>query len=111
MPATAGRPGRSKGFGRVLALDGIIQFSQSDEHIYHEMIVHPTLLSHPNPKKFLVIGGGDGGVLREAAKHKLDEMHHVEIDSEIGVKELCIIPRVDDRNFLLYPYIGNARQL
>ncbi len=73
----------SKGFGRVLALDGIIQFSQSDEHIYHEIIAHVPLLSHPNPKKFLVIGGGDGGVLREAGKHPLNELHHVEIDREI----------------------------
>ena len=73
----------SKGFGRILALNGVIQFSQSDEHIYHEMITHVPLLSHPNPRKFLVIGGGDGGILREAVKHPINEIHHVEIDREV----------------------------
>lgn len=73
----------SNGFGRMLSLDGIIQFSQSDEFIYHEVIAHVPLLSHPNPKRFLVVGGGDGGVLREAAKHPLKELYQVEIDREI----------------------------
>lgn len=77
----------SPGFGRMLALDGIIQFSQSDEFIYHEMIVHPLLISHKNPKRFLVVGGGDGGVLREVSKHPLDELYMVDIDQE--VVELC----------------------
>ncbi len=73
----------SKGFGRILALDGIIQFSQSDEFIYHEMITHVPLLSHPHPKRFLIIGGGDGGVLREAVKHPLKEIYHVELDKDV----------------------------
>ena len=67
----------------MLSLDGIIQFSQSDEFIYHEMIVHPLLISHKNPKRFLVVGGGDGGVLREASKHPLDELYMVDIDQEV----------------------------
>ena len=50
----------------MLSLDGIIQFSQSDEFIYHEMIVHPLLISHKNPKHFLVVGGGDGGVIKRS---------------------------------------------
>lgn len=73
----------SQGFGKILALDGIIQLSQSDEFIYHEMIAHVPLLSHPNPKRMLVIGGGDGGVLREATKHPLDQINFVEIDRQI----------------------------
>ncbi|MCD4780329.1 MAG: polyamine aminopropyltransferase [Candidatus Omnitrophica bacterium] len=77
----------SKGFGRVLSLDGIIQFTQSDEFIYHEVIAHVPLFSHPNPKRFLVIGGGDGGVLREATRHPLKEIYHVELDREIV--EIC----------------------
>ncbi len=74
---------KSQGFGILLALDGIIQLSQSDEFIYHEMIVHVPLLSHPAPKRFLVVGGGDGGVLREACKYPLKELYQVEIDKEI----------------------------
>lgn len=74
---------KSPGFGVLLALDGIVQFSQSDEFIYHEMIAHVPLLSHPAPKRFLVVGGGDGGVLREACKHPVRELYQVEIDREI----------------------------
>ncbi len=74
---------KTRGFGIVLALDGIVQLSQSDEFIYHEMIVHVPLLSHPAPKRFLVVGGGDGGVLREACKYPLKELYQVEIDQEI----------------------------
>ncbi|MBN1913316.1 MAG: polyamine aminopropyltransferase [Candidatus Omnitrophica bacterium] len=73
----------SPGFGKMLALDGIIQLSQSDEFIYHEVIAHVPLLSHPAPKRFLVVGGGDGGVMREAAKHPLEELYQVEIDSQV----------------------------
>jgi len=73
----------SPGFGKMLALDGIIQLSQADEFIYHEMIAHVPLLSHPDPHRFLVVGGGDGGVLREATKHPLQELFQVEIDKEV----------------------------
>jgi spermidine synthase len=73
----------SLGFGKMLSLDGIIQFSQSDEFIYHEIIAHVPLFSHSNPRRFLVVGGGDGGVLREAARHPLKELYQVEIDKEI----------------------------
>jgi len=73
----------SPGFGKMLALDGIIQLSQSDEFIYHEMIAHLPLFSHPDPKRLLVVGGGDGGVLREAIKHPLEELYLVDIDREV----------------------------
>ncbi|MBU1998361.1 MAG: polyamine aminopropyltransferase [Candidatus Omnitrophota bacterium] len=73
----------SPGFGKMLALDGIIQLSQADEFIYHEVISHIPLLSHPHPKHLLVIGGGDGGVLREAAKHPLKEIYFVDIDKQV----------------------------
>jgi len=73
----------SPGFGKVLILDGIIQLAQSDEFIYHEVITHIPLLSHKNPRRMLVVGGGDGGVLREALKHPVDEIYFVEIDQDI----------------------------
>ncbi|KAJ2616232.1 putrescine aminopropyltransferase [Coemansia sp. RSA 1365] len=59
----------SKTYGNVLVLDGVIQVTERDEFSYQEMITHPALFSHPNPERVLVIGGGDGGVLREAIKH------------------------------------------
>jgi spermidine synthase len=56
--------------GRVLLLDDVVMLTEKDEFTYHEMIVHPALLAHPNPVNVLVIGGGDGGCLREIIKHK-----------------------------------------
>ncbi|KLO05456.1 spermidine synthase [Schizopora paradoxa] len=56
-------------YGNVLVLDGVIQCTERDEFSYQEMIAHLPLASHPNPKKVLVIGGGDGGVVREVLKH------------------------------------------
>jgi spermidine synthase len=55
--------------GRVMILDGCVMITQRDEFTYHEMLVHPALLAHPNPENVLVVGGGDGGTLREVTKH------------------------------------------
>ncbi|KAL1978199.1 hypothetical protein VTN31DRAFT_1058 [Thermomyces dupontii] len=59
--------------GTVLVLDNVIQCTERDEFSYQEMITHLAMMSHPNPKKVLVIGGGDGGVLREVVKHETVE--------------------------------------
>lgn len=59
----------SETYGNVLVLDGVIQCTERDEFSYQEMIAHLPLASHPNPEKVLVIGGGDGGVVREVLKH------------------------------------------
>ncbi|KAM9987072.1 hypothetical protein ACTFIY_011478 [Dictyostelium cf. discoideum] len=64
---------KSKSFGNVLVLDGVIQATERDEFAYQEMITHIPLFSHPSPKRVLVVGGGDGGVLREVVKHPLVE--------------------------------------
>lgn len=75
-------------FGRMLVIDGKVQACELDEFIYHEMLAHPALLSHPNPAKVLVAGGGDGGTVRECLKHALvSELTLVEIDRK--VIELC----------------------
>ncbi|MFQ5783528.1 MAG: polyamine aminopropyltransferase [Alphaproteobacteria bacterium] len=74
-------------FGRVLALDGIVQTTERDEFVYHEMLVHPALLAHGAAKRVLVIGGGDGGAIEEAFKHPVDSVTMVEIDPQ--VIELC----------------------
>jgi spermidine synthase len=68
--------------GRVLLNDDLLMTSERDEFVYHEMISHVPLFSHPNPKKVLVIGGGDGGTVREVLKHKsVEGVVMVEIDS------------------------------
>ena len=48
-------------FGRCLIIDGLMQSSDVDEHVYHECLVHPALLAHPNPKNIFIGGGGEGG--------------------------------------------------
>jgi spermidine synthase len=73
-------------FGRVLVLDGIVQLTERDNHIYHEMIAHVPLMAHGSAKRVLIIGGGDGGTLREVLKHPVEEVTVVEIDG--GVIEL-----------------------
>lgn len=71
-------------FGRMLVLDGVFQTSIFDEFVYHEMIAHVPLATHPNPKTVLVIGGGDGGTIREVVKHQSVELAEmVEIDGMV----------------------------
>lgn len=74
-------------FGRVLLLDGLIQTTEKDEHFYHEMLVHPAMISHPRPRQVLVIGGGDGGALREVLRYPVNRALLVEIDAR--VIEVC----------------------
>ncbi|MCP4653222.1 MAG: polyamine aminopropyltransferase [Candidatus Omnitrophica bacterium] len=81
-------------YGKVLTLDGVIQTTQKDEFIYHEMLTHPLLLSHPKPQNVLIIGAGDGGILREVLKHKVKKVTLVEIDQaviEVSKKHLATI--------------------
>ncbi|CFQ90200.1 spermidine synthase [Yersinia frederiksenii] len=74
--------------GRVMALDGVVQTTERDEFIYHEMMTHVPLLAHGQAKKVLIIGGGDGAMLREVSRHKnIDQITMVEIDA--GVVEFC----------------------
>ena len=71
----------SKEFGRFLALDGYMMLTEKDEFIYHEMIVHVPMAVHPNVKKVLVIGAGDGGVIRELCCYEtIETIDMVEID-------------------------------
>lgn len=71
-------------FGRVLVLDGVVQITERDEFFYHEMLVHPVMNSHPDPRKVVVIGGGDGGTVREVLKHKtVEKVYFIEIDEEV----------------------------
>lgn len=76
-------------FGKILIIDNFIMLTERDEFIYHEMIVHPSLYVHPNPGKILVIGGGDGGTVREILKHP--EVRHVDlVDIDEMVSRVCL---------------------
>ncbi|WP_053362950.1 polyamine aminopropyltransferase [Bacillus sp. FJAT-27251] len=78
----------SFGFGRMLVLDGVVQTTSLDGHIYNEMIIHVPFSLHPAPRKVLIIGGGDCGAAREACKYKeLQQLHMVEVDQK--VVEVC----------------------
>lgn len=71
-------------FGRMLVLDGMVMTTIKDEFVYHEMVAHPALVTHPSPKKVLVVGGGDGGVIREVLKHPgVEKAVLVEIDGKV----------------------------
>lgn len=75
---------RTEQFGKMLLLDGMVQTTELDEYIYHEMISLIALNSHPHPGNVLIIGGGDGGTLREVVRHPLVEKGTlVEIDERV----------------------------
>ncbi|CAA2963828.1 thermospermine synthase ACAULIS5 [Olea europaea subsp. europaea] len=74
----------TKRFGKVLVIDGKMQSAEVDEFIYHEYLIHPALLCHPNPKTMFIMGGGEGSAAREAFKHKsLDKVVMCDIDQEV----------------------------
>ncbi|OIW09224.1 hypothetical protein TanjilG_11362 [Lupinus angustifolius] len=74
----------TKRFGKALVIDGKMQSAETDEFIYHECLIHPSLLSHPNPKRVFIMGGGEGSTAREALKHKsIDKVVMCDIDQEV----------------------------
>lgn len=78
----------TKEFGRILTLDGCLMLTEKDEFIYHEMMVHVPMAAHPNAKRVLVIGAGDGGTIRELTRYDtVEEIEMVEIDQL--VVEVC----------------------
>ncbi len=85
----------SRAFGNVLTLDGLMMVTERDEFFYHEMIVHIPMLTHKNPKNILVIGGGDGGTVRELLKHKsVEHIDMVEIDGLVVEASKKFFPTV-----------------
>jgi spermidine synthase len=71
-------------YGKMLTLDGKVMTTERDEYVYHEMITHVPMLTHPNPRRVLVIGGGDGGAVRELVRHpELEKVVMVEIDEAV----------------------------
>lgn len=75
---------RNNEFGRVMALDGVVQTTEGDEFVYHEMLAHVPILAHGRARRVLIIGGGDGGMLREVLRHEtVTHVTQVEIDAEV----------------------------
>lgn len=71
-------------FGTVMTLDGLVMLTDRDNFIYHEMLTHPVLFTHPDPKNVLIIGGGDCGTLREVLRHpQVQRAELVEIDERV----------------------------
>lgn len=89
----------NKNLGRVLVLDGRVQLSTKYEFKYHEMIVHPAMIYHLGPERVLIIGGGDGGALREIAKYPVKEIFLVDIDEEIIKISRKYLPSVSSGAF------------
>lgn len=71
-------------YGRMLVLDGCVMTTDKDEFVYHEMLAHVPLHTHPNPRRVLVVGGGDGGIIREVIKHpSVEKAVLAEIDGRV----------------------------
>jgi spermidine synthase len=103
----------SANFGNVLVLDGVIQVTERDEFSYQEMITHIPMYAHPNPERVLVIGGGDGGVLREIAKHpSVKEIVICEIDKDVIDVSKKYLPKLaqgfDDPRVTVHVMDGNV---
>ena len=74
----------TKNFGHLMVIDGCIMLTAKDNFLYHEMISHPALFSHPEPKSIVIIGGGDCGTLKEVLKHQgVEQVLQVEIDERV----------------------------
>lgn len=86
----------TKRWGKVLVLDGIVQTTEKDEFVYHEMLTHVPLFACAAPKRAMIVGGGDGGILREVLKHPIEHVDMVEIDRT--VVDYCIthMPTLND---------------
>jgi spermidine synthase len=82
-------------WGTMLLLDGMVMTTDKDEFVYHEMVAHPALFTHPNPEHVLVVGGGDGGVIREILKHpKVKRAVLVDIDGKVIEYSKRYLPQI-----------------
>ena len=106
-------------YGRMLILDGAIQITERDEFCYSEMMAHVALCSHPDPKRVLIVGGGDGGVLREVLRHKnVERATLVDIDERVvnaskqflpTINVALDNPRADVKNIDALAYVKNIK--
>jgi len=84
-------------WGNLMTIDGMVMLSEKDEFVYHEMLSHTAMFTHPNPKRVLIIGGGDGGTAREVMKHaSVKQVDMVEIDKAVVEASKIHFPHVGD---------------
>lgn len=87
-------------FGRVLTLDGVVQTTEGDEFIYHEMLAHVPILAHGAVRRVLIVGGGDGGMAREVLRHaSVEHVTMVEIDAGVVEFSKTHLPSLSDGAF------------
>ncbi len=86
-------------FGNLMVIDGCVMLTQRDNFLYHEMMSHPALFTHPNPKRVVIIGGGDCGTLREVLKHPgVDSAVQVDIDEGVTRLSIQYFPELCESN-------------
>ena len=86
-------------FGNLMIIDGCTMVSSRENFFYHEMISHPALLAHPNPKNVVIIGGGDCGTLREVLKHpSVETVTQIDIDEVVTQMSLKYFPELCESN-------------
>ncbi len=86
-------------FGNLMVLDGFIMLSQRDNFIYHEMMVHPALYSHPKPGNVVIIGGGDCGSLKEVLQHEcVKQVRQIDIDERVTANARRFFPELCESN-------------
>lgn len=82
-------------WGNLMTIDGMVMLSEKDEFVYHEMLAHPALFAHPDPRRVLIIGGGDGGTAREVLRHDtVEAVDMVEIDETVVRASKEFLPEV-----------------
>ena len=87
-------------FGRILTLDGVVQVTEADNFIYHEMLTHVPILAHGAAKRICIIGGGDGGMAREALRHaSVEHVTMVEIDAGVVEFSKQYLPMISNGAF------------
>ncbi len=87
-------------FGRVMMLDGVVQLTESDEFIYHEMMAHVPMMAHPDPRRVLIIGGGDGGVMREVLRYsQVERVVMCELDKMVVDASREFLPSISQGAF------------
>lgn len=90
----------TEAFGRCLILDGRVQSAESDEFVYHEALVHPAMVTHPDPRAVLILGGGEGATLREVLRHRtVERAVMVDIDPQVIEISRRYLPEWSDGAF------------
>ena len=87
-------------FGKMLILDGKVQSAEEDEYIYHEALVHPAMMAHPDPRRVLIVGGGEGASLREVLRYtSVEEVTMVDLDKEVVDLSKINLPEWSEQSF------------